>query len=139
MFSLHRSLVTLLVITIAACSSQERRCDRVHTNEPAIFQIACAATTLETVTLSGACSLPTNFNAHGERAVFIYGDLAGTCSVDLTFSTGYVSSTHVVFTSKQERIECNNDSAYDHYYLVPATPLYTVGASSNTCVDAGEQ
>jgi hypothetical protein len=110
--------------------------DRVET--PATFELACAATDLTAVIVSGPCSSnnmlsdPADYYGNGEGGLGkleVGSQVAGLCHVELTFASGFVYSTNVTFIGMSDT--CGTSS------ISPTQSVFVVNNPSSTCTDGG--
>src|SRR4029077_8599691 len=72
-----------------------------HDSLAATLDLSCSLTDLTDVTVSGPCSAgDAGAPVIVGTSLVVAGDAPGTCHVTLTFATGFVYSTDVVFVSR---------------------------------------
>jgi hypothetical protein len=90
-------VVAGLVAFVGGCSSSSDCSGGCEEGVPATYQLACTPNDLTSVAVSGPCSASTLTWAHQFGSVELYSTSPATCSVVLTFATGFTYSTNVTF------------------------------------------
>jgi hypothetical protein len=105
-----------------------------------MFDLSCASTDLESMTLSGACAMgdggPTTFpGGYDYPTLYIYGTSAGVCHVLLAFASGFMYSDDLTFVSQTPMPPAGCPACPT--LLVPSASAVLVHNPPSTCVDAG--
>ncbi len=127
------SLVGGLVVVLHGCSHQDC-CGGCVGDSPAVLQLSCGTTDLQSVVATGPCASYT-----GDGFVSVQSRGPGTCHIDLRFATGFTYSTDVTFMSQPGGV-CGGPQCKCPDYVAATSGPFMVNNPSDTCVatpDAG--
>jgi hypothetical protein len=133
----------ILAVVGGGCGSTEDCCGGCPESEPAVLLTGCSDTDgLANVVVTGPCALTdvSGFQ-HGSTVpgeIFFQGQSPGVCRIEITFVSGFTSSTDVTFTSQSGGV-CGGPQCRCGDYLAPDSTLYNVNHPSDACgaADAG--
>jgi len=131
--------LAVLVIVDGGCSTTQACCGLCPASEPAVFQLACSVTDLQSVTASGPCAIPDaslSSYAISNGVVYVQSQGPGDCHIELTFATGFTYVADVTFGAKPGGV-CGGPQCTCPDYVTPSSGAFAVNNPSTTCLDAG--
>ena len=128
----------LFVALVDGCNSTKDCCGGCPAPEPAVFQLTCGATDLQSVVATGPCAMPdASLSSYvGNHIVVVRSQSPGVCHVELTFATGFTYSSDVTFATQSGGV-CGGPQCTCPDYLAPTAGPFPVNNPSATCVSGG--
>jgi hypothetical protein len=126
--------VAPLVFT-GACSVDQACCGACPEGEPAVFELSCASTDLQGVTLTGPCAGRDEAADYtlGDGKVYVWGATGGACHVELAFASGFTFGADVTFATEPGGV-CGGPQCKCPDYGSVTSPPVVVHNPASTCV-----